>query len=128
MFLPADPVHLAGLRVLSGVAGKLSALAATDIEEMQMAVDEAATLLLPLAAGVDPLLAVTFNVAPDWMHASLSVGCSPTVQVDKRALGWMVLTQLDPDIRLTRDDARVSISVQRRTRVGQRGARVGASW
>lgn len=111
--VPADPVFLTGVRVMTRTAAALSDLSVDDIDEMQMAVDEAATLLLPLAVDRSQELTATFTVSPALLTAVLSIPCPPDAQVDRQGLGWMMLTGLDPDVRLHIGDGAATVSVSR---------------
>lgn len=115
MVLPASPDFLTSLRVMARTAAALSDLSIDDIEEMQMAVDEAATLLLPLALDGNQELTATFTVRPAFMQASLSIPCVPGTSVDKQGLGWLMLTGLDPDVGIDEGGTMVSIRVSRRS-------------
>jgi len=112
--LPADPRFLAALRVAVRAATALGDLAADDVEDMQIAADEAATLLLAVApASSLPDLTAELTVAPASFRAVISVPCAPGRTVARDGLAWLVLLGLDPDVSVGDDGLTASIAFGR---------------
>lgn len=112
--LPADPRFLATLRVAVRAAAALSDLVADDIEDMQIAVDEAATLLLAVASPLPGQeLCAELLVAPTSFRAEVSVQSASGKVIARDGLAWLMLTGLDPEVRVTDDGLVVAIAFGR---------------
>jgi serine/threonine-protein kinase RsbW len=112
--VPAHEDFVAAIRGMTRSLAVLGDLAVDDVEELQMAIDEAATLLLPI---VDPDhdggLRTTFDVAPGTLRLTLTACCRPGETVDRDGLAWMMLTALDPGAAVTVQGPEISIAVGR---------------
>lgn len=113
--VPAVPEFVASIRAVTRSACALADLAADDVEELQIAVDEAATLLLPL---VDPdgagQLETRFVVGPGDIGVTLSVEASRGGEVDRAGMAWIMLTGLDPSVHVRTEGRELSIGIRRR--------------
>lgn len=112
--VPAAAEYVASIRAVTRSVCALADLPVDAVEELQIAVDEAATLLLPL---VDPSghgdLASEFTVRAADLSVSLSVETAPDLDVDRSGMAWIMLTGLDPDVRVHRDGSTLSITIGR---------------
>lgn len=103
--VPAHRDFVAAIRAVARSSAALADLAVDDVEELQLAVDEAATLLLPLVEpGEDGRLAARFEVAERRVGVRLSAACRPGAEVDTAGLPWIMLLGLDPEVEVTRED------------------------
>lgn len=99
--LPADSAYVSVLRTTTaGLAARLD-FTLDDIEDLRMAVGEAAALVLP-QADVDSDLTCGFHLSPGRMTLTVSVRASGTPVVDRDSFGWQVLTTLatEADVEL----------------------------
>lgn len=124
--VPAHPDFVASIRAMSRSMAVLADLSLEDAEELQMAVDEAAILLLPLLRGgdeakpdtatdADPrMLTATFEVEEGRVGFVLSAPCAPGSAVDRTGLPWMMLTAIDSDVSVRADGDAIAIAVTRR--------------
>lgn len=112
--IPARPEFVATVRAAARSASALADLAVSDVEELQIAVDEAATLLLPL---VDPSgtarLDARFTVDEGALGVTLSAECMPDSDIDRAGMAWLMLTGLDPEVEVHAAERVVSISIGR---------------
>lgn len=116
--VPAHRDFVASIRALARSAAVLGDLALEDAQEIQAAVDEAATLLLPLApadAG-QPLLRADLTVEPGSLAVSLSIAAEPGSSIDTDGLAWVMLSALDPGVLVSAEDGRVTIDIRRFSR------------
>jgi len=117
--VPAHKDFVATIRAMTRSAAALSDLAVDDVEELQMAIDEAATLLLPL---VDPdgdrRLVAEFQIEPADLCVTLRARARRGAEVDRSGLAWIMLTALDPEVVVASEGDDVSISI-RRSRSGE---------
>lgn len=112
--VPADPRFLAALRVAVRVAAGLGDLSHDDIDDMQIAADEAATLLLAVGASEsDPALTADLTVSADSFQAVISVAAVRGQSVARDGLAWLMLIGIDPEVTVTYDDPFVSIAFGR---------------
>ncbi|WP_017933672.1 hypothetical protein [Nocardioides sp. Iso805N] len=124
--VPAHPDFVASIRAMSRSMAVLADLALEDAEELQMAVDEAAILLLPLLRGADgahsdastdadpQMLTATFEVDEGCVGFELSAPCAEGSAVDRTGLPWMMLTAIDSDVSVRPDGDVIAIAVTRR--------------
>lgn len=112
--VPAHPDLVTAIRAMTRSAAALSDLDADDVEDLQIAVAEAAALLLPL---VDPAgdrnLSATFRIEPARLGVTVSALCTPGAAVDRGALAWLMLTALDDQATVDEDAGALSITIGR---------------
>jgi len=112
--VPALPDFVAPLRSATRSASALADLAVDDIEELQIAVDEAATLLLPL---VDPrgprMLEARFQIGDGEVQISLAVYAVAGADVDRTGMAWIMLSALDPSVDVRSESDCVTIVITR---------------
>lgn len=112
--VPAHRDFVASIRAMTRSAAVLCDLSVDDVEDLQMAVDEAATVLLPLVD--DPAtssLEATFDVTDDELRINLSARCADGAAIDRTGLAWAMLSALDPGVSEARDGSNISISISR---------------
>lgn len=112
--LPADPRLFATIRAVARSAAVLADLTANDVEELQIAVTEAASLLLPLPQGADaPVIKGHFEVAPGFVRVVLSTPNSLGAEIDSSGMPWILLSGLDTGAEVSYADATASIALTR---------------
>lgn len=113
--VPATPEFVQVLRnVAAGVAARLE-MPIDQIEEVRLAVTEAATLLLDEAEAT--LLRMRLRRGSEALDVSISSDGNPEPWPSDRALTswpWLVVQGLSDDVRLDRDDGRPSVVFQKR--------------
>jgi serine/threonine-protein kinase RsbW len=119
MQLRADASELPTLRL---VAADLAARADFDldtVEDLRLAVDEAASELVAVAAA-DAVLRCTFCLDAAQMEVTSSVPVKPRASLRQDSFGWRVLTTLVDEVRVTdepdSDPPVVSITLVKRRR------------
>lgn len=112
--VPAHPDFVASVRAMTRAMAVLGDMTLDDLEELQMAVDEAAILLLPLVdrEGRQTLRA-RFAVEDGGLRVTLGVQCRDGCAIDSDGLPWMMLAALDPDVSVTTEDDEISIGIHR---------------
>ncbi|WP_300682939.1 hypothetical protein [Nocardioides sp.] len=109
--VPAHRDFVATVRGLARSSAVTADLSLDDVEELQIAVDEAATLLLPLVDPQARWLRARFDVAPGLLRTTLSLGCRAGARIDRESLAWVMLTAIDPGVVVHEDDGHVSIEI-----------------
>lgn len=114
--VPATPEFVQVLRnVAAGVAARLE-MPIDQIEEVRLAVTEAATLLLDEAEATS--LRIRIRRADGTLDVTVSSDGTPEPWPSDRALmswPWMVVRGLSDDVRLDRDDGSPSVVFQKRS-------------
>jgi serine/threonine-protein kinase RsbW len=119
--VPAHQDFVAAIRAMTRSAAVLSDLAIEDVQELQMAVDEAATLLLPLVdPGAGHGLRVHLEVAPAELGITIGACCRAGSAVDQTGLAWIMLSALVPEVEVARDGADIAIAIHRVSRAALR--------
>ena len=113
--VPAHPDFVASVRAMTRSMAILADVSFDDVEELQMAVDEAAILLLPLVdeAG-EATLSADFEVGSGCVAVVVSVAGRPGVTVDRTGLPWVMLSAIDPEAEVRSDDGVLAIAISRR--------------
>ncbi|MCA1982709.1 hypothetical protein [Nocardioides nematodiphilus] len=113
--VPAHPDFVAAIRAMTRSMAVLADVSLEDAEDLQMAVDEAAILLLPLVDdSVAPALSVEFELGADGVVVRLSAACRPGAEVDRSGMPWAMLVAIDPATAVQSQDGRVAIEISRR--------------
>ena len=115
--VPAHPALVATIRSVARAASVLAELPLGDIEELQIAVDEAAILLLPLVRtkGAEARLEARFEIGSGRVRVAVTAPCRDGAAVDTAGMAWMVLSSLDPGASASRDERVTTITFQRGT-------------
>jgi serine/threonine-protein kinase RsbW len=111
--VPAHRDFVASIRALTRSSAALADLTLDDVEELQIAVDEAATLLLPLVDPAARWLRARFDIAPGRLLTNLSLDCRPGYRLDRSSLAWVMLTAVDPGVAIVEDGSHVTITIER---------------
>jgi len=114
--VPAHPDFVASVRAMTRSMAVLADLALEDAEALQMAVDEAAILLLPVIDPEQQTMTAIFEVVEGAVQVVLS-GASPEgSDIDRAGLPWMMLTAIDTDVDVRRDgqDLAIAVAISRR--------------
>jgi serine/threonine-protein kinase RsbW len=117
--VPAHPDFVSSIRSMTRAMAVLADLTLDDVEELQMAVDEAAILLLPLVGeapyvGGEPFLVADFEVQDGCLGVVLSAPCADGSVVDRTGLPWVMLSAIDPDVTVRTGEDTVAIAITRR--------------
>jgi serine/threonine-protein kinase RsbW len=115
LVVPAHPAFLEACRGLVATMAARTDAGVDVIEDLRIAVDEAAAMLLPHADGRSPLdLGVSIDDSA--VRIELAVGIDGArVRRDDGDYGWMVLDAVADDVRVVvGDDSRCTITVERR--------------
>lgn len=111
--VPAHPDFVASVRALVRSTAVLADLAFEDVEELQIAVNEAAALLLPIASPTDPTLTARLDVAPGRLQVRLAVTADAGTGVDRDSLAWLMLSTLAPGLDVDEEDGVHAIELAR---------------
>lgn len=102
--LPADTRYVSTLRLVASSLGAQSELTIDTIEDLRLAVDEAAALLAPHAAPGSSLR-TTFHIRSHRLEATLAVtpvpGDDAEQTIDRTGFAWTLLTALTEGIEVT---------------------------
>lgn len=114
--VPAHADFLASVRAMTRAMAALADVALDDVEELQMAVDEAAILLLPLVdESGERSLTAEFEVEDSCVQVALSAACRPDAAVDRLGLPWVMLSAIDPGVQVSeRGAGELAITITRR--------------
>ena len=113
LVVPAHEDFVAPIRALTRSAAVLADMSADDVEELQMAIDEAATLLLPLVDADDKKLHATIDVGVGTVRIALRARCMPGAKVDESNLAWTLLRALDAGVTVSEHGSDLSIAISR---------------
>ena len=91
--VPAQGEFLTLIRTTTAAVAARMDLTIDEIEDLRIAVDEAAALLLPTATE-DARVRVTFTVGPDELVISLATPTADGEPFDRSGFGWTVLAAL----------------------------------
>ena len=101
--LPVDNRFVSTLRLVAASLGAWCDLTVDNIEDLRLAVDEAAALLLPHAAPGSGLR-TTFRIRPHVLEAALAVAAAddpdPVRHIDRNGFGWTLLAALTERIEV----------------------------
>ena len=111
--VPAHADFVASIRALVRSTAVVADLAFEDVEELQIAVNEAAALLLPVVTPTEPTLSARLDVVPGQLQVRLSVAGRDGAGVDRGSLAWMMLSTLSPDLQVDEVDGVHAIALSR---------------
>lgn len=114
--VPAHPDFVASIRAMTRSMAVLADLALEDAETLQMAVDEAAILLLPIIEPAADTLNAAFEVEEDCVRVALSGRVADGSDVDRTGLPWMMLSAIDVgvDVHRAGQDLAIAVAISRR--------------
>lgn len=95
--LPADPAFVSVLRAAAVSTAARLDFTVDDIEDLRMAVGEAASLVLPEDPPADSALLAAFFFGPGSMTVRVSARATHPQPVDQSDFAWQVLSALSVD-------------------------------
>ncbi|CAN5260517.1 MAG: hypothetical protein ACSLEW_06350 [Nocardioides sp.] len=111
MTVPAHRDFVASIRAIARSSAVLADLSLDDVEELQIAVDEAATLLLPLVDPDAKWLTARFDIERGAVTIGLSLHCRAGQTLDRSGLAWLMLTAIDPNLVVLEDGGVVTVTI-----------------
>lgn len=114
--VPAHPDFLAAIRAMTRSMAVLADLTLEDAEALQIAVDEAAILLLPVVDDKAQELTAAFEVVAGSVRVMLRGRAPEGAAVDRSGLPWMMLSSIDvgADVRRDGEDLVVAVAITER--------------
>jgi serine/threonine-protein kinase RsbW len=109
--VPADASYVSTIRLAAASLAARCDLTIDEIEDLRLAVDEACSLLLPLA-GDGGALEVHFGLEPGCLQVATSVAA--TGAPDSSGFAWTVLEALTSTAAIETGDGRVTIRLSKR--------------
>ena len=91
--LPAEGAYVSVLRTTTAALAARLDFTLEDIEDLRMAVSEAAALCLECAAD-DADLDVVFDLGADTIGVTVTTTCDTEAEIDEESFAWQVLTTL----------------------------------
>jgi hypothetical protein len=111
--VPAHEDFVSAIRVQARWVALRTDLGLDDVDDLQMAIGEAATLLLAVVDPSEARFRVTFAISPTTLHVVVCVRSRPGAEIDRAGLAWLLLTALDPDVVVASDDGETAIRLTR---------------
>jgi serine/threonine-protein kinase RsbW len=111
--VPADGAYVATLRLATASLAARCDLTVDDIEDLRLAVDEACSLLLALAAPGRTLEA-EFVLTPGQLRVAASIEAVDGADIDRGGFAWTVLGALASGVEIANQAGRLTISVTKR--------------
>lgn len=111
--VPAISVFISTVRLAAASLGAQCELTVDDIEDLRLVVDEACSLLLPLA-GSDGALTVRFELRPQSLAVQSSVVARDSADVDRSGFAWTVLQALASDVEVLAADGWLTVQLVKR--------------
>jgi serine/threonine-protein kinase RsbW len=118
--LPAEPGFVAALRALVTALAARSELSVDDIEDLQIAVDEACALALPHARQPGAQLCGHVEVMPASVDIVVSVPAGASVVPDRNGFSWTVLSGVADDMHVTAGGGTLAIRFSKQCTSRQR--------
>ena len=109
--LPAERRFVAALRSLSSSLAAQCDLTVDEIEDLQIAVDEACALLLPHALQPGASLTARFGLGAGCLDVVASVPAAPHADPDRTGFSWTVLTALADRLEVTSAEGALTIAI-----------------
>jgi serine/threonine-protein kinase RsbW len=113
MQVPAQREFVSTLRLTAASLAAQCELTIDDIEDLRLAVDEACSLLLPLAVPESTLRA-SFELLPNCLVVATSVSSTAGMTPDRDGLAWAVLSALASNVEVSSSDGTVTMVVSKR--------------
>jgi serine/threonine-protein kinase RsbW len=109
--LPADRRYVSALRSFASSLAAQCDLTVDEIEDLQIAIDEACALLLPHALEPGGWLAARFTLAPGCLDVVTSVPAPPQAAPDRTGFSWTVLSALADRLEVTSAEGVLAIAL-----------------
>jgi serine/threonine-protein kinase RsbW len=113
--VPAHGAFLSLIRTTSAAVAARLEMTIDEIEDLRIAVDEAAAMLLPSVAD-DRSVDVVFTLGADELTISLSAHTGDALAPDQDGFGWTVLSALAGSVSADHADGRTTIVLSHRRR------------
>jgi serine/threonine-protein kinase RsbW len=110
---PASGAYVGVLRTVTAGLAARCRLTVDEIEDLRIAVDEACTLLLPLARP-GASLTTTFTLETGRIACCAAVPAEPDVEPDRGGFAWTVLRALTDDVAVSTHAGVLSIALTKR--------------
>lgn len=113
--IPADPANISMLRASVATIASRSNFTLEEIEDLRIAVSEAATLLLPRAE------TITCSLAWDGESVTVTCACDGSNPLDRNLdeLPWVLLEALVDEASATTDGQRIEIRLFKKSHLQQ---------
>lgn len=108
--LPAQGAYVSVLRTTTAALAARLDFTLDDIEDLRMAVSEAAAICLECAVET-AVLDVVFDIGEDTIGVTVTTTCDTEAEIDEESFAWQVLTTLARDVTATPvgDQLRISL-------------------
>ena len=114
--VPAISSFISTVRLTAASLGAQCELTVDDIEDLRLVVDEAWSLLLPLA-DADGALTVRFELTPAGLAIQSSIAARDSADVDRSGFAWTVLQALASDVAVQAADGQLTVQLVKRRAV-----------
>jgi len=108
--VPALRRYVGAVRTFTTALAVQCDLTVDDIEDVQMAIDEACALLLPHVDRARPWLEVKFHLVVGRFVAEVQVATTQSVEIDRDGLSWTVLDSLGDEVHVSTEGRVAAIS------------------
>ena len=108
--LPAEGAYVSVLRTTTAALAARLDFTLEDIEDLRMAVSEAAAICLECAKEAADL-DVVFDLGEDTIGITVVTTCDAVAEIDEESFAWQVLTSLARDVTGTPEGDRLRISL-----------------
>ncbi|MGI9018006.1 MAG: ATP-binding protein [Euzebya sp.] len=107
--IPGDPQHLAVLRATAAAVAARARLTIDQLEDVRLAVEEAAATLL---AGQPASIELTMD--PGNLPLTVTVAANPTgpVDLDPEGFSWTILSAMSDEFKVEQSDGRVTMTMR----------------
>ena len=112
--VPALRRYVGAVRALTTALAVQCDLTVDEIEDVQMSVDEACSLLLPHADRARPWLDVRFSLVDAQFVAEVEVATTAPVTIDRENLAWTVIVALCDTVDVRADGRTLAICFTKR--------------
>jgi serine/threonine-protein kinase RsbW len=112
--LPADSRFLGTLRGLARSLAAQCDLTVDEVEDVQMAIDEAFVLLIPYASDDESSITAEFALATGQVDIEVSLPSQSTDEPDQSGLSWTVLEALTDKVKVDAGAGRMGICFTKR--------------
>ena len=111
--VPALSAYVPTVRLTAASLGAMCELSVDDLDDLRLLVDEACSLVLPLAAAGSSL-SIRFELTHWCLAVETKVAAGDTAVIDRSGYTWTVLQALASSIQASAADGTVSVLLSRR--------------
>ncbi len=108
--VPAEGAYVSVLRTTTAALAARLDFTLEDIEDLRMAVSEAAAICLECAAEAADL-DVVFDLGEDTIGVTVTTTCDAVAEIDEESFAWQVLTTLAREVTATPEGDQLRISL-----------------